>query len=138
MTMMISTQKDTDIKEFNLQDKVNWKEAFELANIDGIEKMAKLILLKAEEAKEEVQEVKITISKHSSKPSQVSKAPPGKVYQYIQIETENLKKELKKAILKIKVEKIWVSDNSFERDNIVLFRFNESIEEWNELPTVYK
>tara|TARA_Y100000296_G_scaffold83104_1_gene113326 strand:+ start:1592 stop:3550 length:1959 start_codon:yes stop_codon:yes gene_type:complete len=90
------------------------------------------------EVNNEVKNIKVTVSKYDNKPAEVSVEKTGKVYQYMQINTENLADNLKKATVTIKVEKSWLSDNALERENIILSKFNEGTEEWNELTTTYK
>ncbi len=90
------------------------------------------------QVKDEIKNVKITISKYENKPSAVSVKKTGNVYQYIHIETKNLEKNLEKATLKIKVKKSWVSDRGLGKDNISLFKFDNTSKKWNELKTTYK
>ena len=40
--------------------------------------------------------------------------------------TENLEENLNRAIMTIKVNRSWVAENSLEKENISLFRFNET------------
>ena len=90
------------------------------------------------EVNNEVKNVKVTVSKYDEKPAEVSVEKTGKVYQYMQINTENLVDNLKKAIITIKVEKTWLSDSGLEKENIILSKFDESSSAWNELATTYK
>jgi|TARA_B100000315_G_scaffold51457_1_gene45934 PGF-pre-PGF domain-containing protein len=90
------------------------------------------------EVNNEVKNVKVTVSKYDEKPAEVSVEKTGKVYQYMQINTENLVDNLKKAIITIKVEKTWLSDSGLEKENIILSKFDESSSAWNELVTTYK
>ncbi len=90
------------------------------------------------EVNNEVKNVKVTVSKYDEKPAEVSVEKTGKVYQYMQINTENLADNLKKAIITIKVEKTWLSDSGLEKENIILSKFDESSSAWNELATTYK
>lgn len=90
------------------------------------------------EVNNEAQNVKITVSKYNGKPTEVSVEKTGKVYKYLQIKTTNLETNLKKAIVTIQVEKSWVSDNSLNKDNIALFKFDNNSNVWNELATTYK
>lgn len=82
------------------------------------------------------QNVKITVTKHDDKPAEVSVEKDGKVNQYLQIDTENLNEHLDKATITAKVEKSWLSDNNVETENIVISKFDESEEQWNELETI--
>ena len=90
------------------------------------------------EVSNEVKNVKVTVSKYDEKPAEVSVEKTGKVHKYLQIKTENLGDNLQKAIVTIKVEKSWISDNSLNKDNIALFKFDNSSNNWNELTTTYK
>lgn len=89
------------------------------------------------EVNNEAQNVKVTVTKHDDKPANVSVNKSGKVYKYLQIETENLADKLNKSVITIQVEKNWTSKNNVERDDMAMFKFNESYEVWNELETVY-
>jgi PGF-pre-PGF domain-containing protein len=83
------------------------------------------------------QNVKITVRKYNNKPANVSVEKTGKVYKYLQILEENLVGKLKKATIKIRVEKKWLSDNNLARDKVALFKFNENLGQWDELTTNY-
>jgi len=85
----------------------------------------------------EAQNVKVIITKYDSKPSSVSVEKTGKIYKYLQIETENLDEKLKKAIITIQVEKNWTSNNGIDKENLALFKFNNETNMWNELVTNY-
>lgn len=89
------------------------------------------------EVKNEAQNVKVTVKKYDGKPAEVSVEKSGKVHRYLQIQTQNLEQELEKATIRTQIEKSWVSDNNLEKENIALFKFDESAEEWNELTTNY-
>jgi PGF-pre-PGF domain-containing protein len=90
------------------------------------------------QVKDEIQNVKITVSKFDEKPVSVSVEKTGKVHKYFQIKTENLETDLKKATVTIQVEKSWISNNSLNKDDIALFKFDNSSNNWNELTTTYK
>jgi len=87
---------------------------------------------------EKAQNVKVTVKKYDSKPAEVTVEKTGKVNKYLQIETENLGNKLSKAVLTVKVEKSWSSDNSVDKADIVVSKFDETAEKWNELSTLYK
>jgi len=116
----------------NLWPKVTPGTATIMKNIDGDAGIKQIQV----EVKSEVQNVKITVTKHDNKPAEVS-VEKTKNYRYLQIETENLEDELEKAIMTIQVERTWMSDNGIDRDNVALFRFNEDSENWDELTTTY-
>lgn len=89
------------------------------------------------EVSSEAQNVQLTVKEYESKPSAVSVAKTGKVERYIQVETQNLADKLKKATMRIQVEKTWASTNNLDKEDIALFKFNQSEEKWNELTTNY-
>ncbi len=89
------------------------------------------------EVNNEVQNVKITVTKHDGKPAEVSKEKSGKVYQYFEINTQNLGSNLNKATMRVKVEKTWVSSEGLEKNDVLVFKFDESVEVWKELGTKY-
>ena len=82
------------------------------------------------------QNVRITVTKYDGKPANVSVEKSGKVYRYLHINAENLATELKKGIIRVQVEKSWMSNNGLETADVTVFKFNEN-NKWNELPTVY-
>jgi len=88
------------------------------------------------EVNNEAQDVKMTITKYDDKPANVSIAKSGKVYQYLQIETENLEDKLEKGTVTIRINKSWVSENNLDKDKIALFKFINN--EWTELTTIYR
>ena len=83
------------------------------------------------------QDVKFTIESYDSKPSNLSLAKAGKVYNYIQIETTNLDKNFGKAIFTLNVNKSWVSSNSLDKEKISLFWFDENSNKWESLSTAF-
>jgi len=87
------------------------------------------------EVNNETQNVKITILKYDGKPEEVTKEKTGNVYKYLEIKTENLEDKLEKAIVTIQVEKSWISNNSLNKEDVALFKFDNNSEEWEELPT---
>jgi len=89
------------------------------------------------EVNSEAQDVKITVTKYDGKPVAVSVEKSGKVYKYLQIEATNLADKLSKATVTIQVVKSWLSSNGLAADNVALFRFDESVGQWNELATTY-
>jgi len=87
------------------------------------------------EVKNEAHNVKITVKRYDGKPIEVSVAKAGKVYKYLEIKTENLADKLKKAMIRIRVEKSWATQNGLTQDSIALFKFVG--EKWQELTTTY-
>ena len=85
----------------------------------------------------EAQNVKVTVTKYDGRPADVSVSKTGKVYQYLQIKTENLADKLNKAIVQFKVSKTWASENNLEKEKIVVSKFDETADKWNELTTTY-
>jgi PGF-pre-PGF domain-containing protein len=89
------------------------------------------------EVNKTAQNVTLTVTKYSGKPAEVIKERPGKVYKYLKIETENLGDKLEKATLKFRVNKTWIINNSLERDDMVMAKYNGQVEEWYDLETTY-
>lgn len=88
------------------------------------------------------QSVKITVSKYDGKPAYLlkeccPKVKTGDVYKYLQIKETNIGSKLSKATVTINVEKTWVSSRGLDKEDISMFKFDESSEEWNELTTTY-
>ena len=88
--------------------------------------------------KNEAQNVKVSVTKYSGKPAEVSVEKAGKVFQYMQIKVDNVADKLNKATISTKVKKTWVSDNALTKDKVSLFKFDETAGKWNELSTTYK
>ena len=89
------------------------------------------------EVNNEAQNVKITVTKYDGKPANVTKEKTGDVYQYLQINAENLSDKLEKATVEFRVEKNWTAENGVEKEDVLVFKFNETSEEWDELLTTY-
>ncbi len=83
------------------------------------------------------QNVVITVRKYDGKPAAVTINKSGKVYKYLEISESNLSGKLEKVIVKIKVEKTWLSDNELSKEDIYMFRFNGVSKIWDELTTTY-
>ena len=97
----------------------------------GIEKIIITVTEKANNAK-------LTVRKFNTQPSEITVPKTGNVHKYLQIVSENLVNKMDKAVITIKVQKNWLSDNSIEKANIATFKFNEVTSKWDELLTVYK
>lgn len=85
------------------------------------------------EVREQASHVKLTVTKLDKKPASVVHEVAGKVYQYIQIDKENLEDaNVKSASVKFKVPKSWIRDNNLSQETIALNRYTA---EWAKLPT---
>jgi PGF-pre-PGF domain-containing protein len=82
--------------------------------------------------------VKITTKKFNTQPAEITVQKTGQVHKYLQITTQNLETKLSKAVITIKVQKNWLLNNDIDKANIAMFKLNEVVGKWNELPTVYK
>ena len=71
-------------------------------------------------------------------PVTISEEKSGEVYKYFQIDTVNVNDDLDFATIEIGVEKGWLDDNDFGKENISLFQYDEDDEEWDDLDVVYK
>lgn len=89
------------------------------------------------EVNNEAQNVVVDVTKYNNKPAQVSVSKEGKVNQYLQIDVSNVENSLDRATVTSKVEKSWASQNNVKKENIALFRFDETAEEWVELNTSF-
>ena len=85
----------------------------------------------------EAQNVKITVTKYDEKPAEVSVSKTGKIYQYVQIDAQNLADKLNKANVQFKVAKTWTSTNGLDKNEIAVYKFDESNNKWNQLKTIY-
>ncbi|HLD97720.1 MAG TPA: PGF-pre-PGF domain-containing protein [Candidatus Nanoarchaeia archaeon] len=86
------------------------------------------------EVNNKAQNVKVTVTKYDGKPAAVSISKTGKVYKYLEI-TSNNQDKLKKAIVRVQVEKSWVNSNGLDKDKLSVSRFANN--QWNELSTKY-
>lgn len=89
------------------------------------------------EVNSEAKSVKIAVTKYDGKPAAVSVEKSGNVYQYLQIKVDNVEGKLSKATVTTKVEKSWITENSLDKDDLALFKFDEVAGEWGELSTIY-
>ena len=55
----------------------------------------------------------------------------------MQINVSNVAGKLSKAKVTAKVEKLWVTSNGVDKNNVVISKFDETNGKWNELPTTY-
>ncbi len=85
----------------------------------------------------EAQNIRITVTKYDGKPAQVSKERSGDVFQYFEIDAPGLENKLEKATVTVKVLKSWTSSKGIGKKDVLVFKFDESAEKWNELETVY-
>jgi len=81
------------------------------------------------------QNVKITVTKHDGKPAEVSVEKTGKVHQYLQIGAENFDNTLDKATVEFRVGRTWAAGVELEKNDIAVFRYNETASRWDELTT---
>ncbi|MEX0932679.1 MAG: PGF-pre-PGF domain-containing protein [Candidatus Pacearchaeota archaeon] len=77
-----------------------------------------------------VQNVKIVVTKYDGKPAEVAIVKSGSVYQYLEIDTENLESGFGDANVEFRVEKSWAQNNNFDREDVDVFRFNEGSSSW--------
>lgn len=80
--------------------------------------------------------VKVTVSKYETTPSAVSTSKTG-TYKYLKVDTQNLADKLSKATMTIQVEKTWVSGQGITKEDVALFKYDETSSQWNELTTTY-
>jgi len=86
--------------------------------------------------KNEVSDVKVTVFRYEQRPAAVSIEKTGKVYKYLEINTENLENNLNRAVIKTKVSKSWAAQNGLNKENVAMFKFVNGV--WKELETKYK
>ncbi len=86
----------------------------------------------------EAPNVKVTVTKYSGQPAEVSVAKSGVIYQYLQIAAQNLNEKLEKAVVQFRVEKSWVTNNNLQKEDVAVYKFDSSGKTWNGLTTTYK
>ncbi len=79
--------------------------------------------------------VRLTVSKYASKPAPVS-TKAGEVHKYISIVTENLQ-YLSQASLMFQIDKSWMQNTSLAKEEISLFKFDNSTNQWKKIDTTY-
>ncbi len=84
-------------------------------------------------AAEDISNVKITISKLTSKPAEATE-PYGMINSYLQFDAPKLKDKLKEAKIKFEVEKAWLNEVNAMAEEIVLQRFADA--GWRGLTTI--
>ncbi len=89
------------------------------------------------EVNQETTNAKVKVSAYDSKPTEVSSSYPLKTYRYLQISTENLNENLEKAKVKFEVDKTWVTEQSLDKNDLAISKFNEQEEVWDELETSF-
>lgn len=87
------------------------------------------------DVKQEASTVRVTAGNLSSRPSEVSADPEGKVYQYLNLTLQNMaESNLNTVKIKFKVSKEWLTQNNLDKDTVALHRY---VNGWNKLPTVF-
>lgn len=84
----------------------------------------------------ETTNARVTVDEYSSKPTELSVSQSNS-YRYIHVSTSNLASNLEKAIMKIKVEKSWVTQRGIGMNDVALYRYDETSNVWNELTTTF-
>jgi PGF-pre-PGF domain-containing protein len=75
---------------------------------------------------------RLTVEKLGAKPSAVDE-PSGKVFQYLDITAEQISSDnLNKATIMFSVTRQWLTDNGFEKEDVVMMRYTDK---WEELTT---
>jgi len=83
----------------------------------------------------EVKDVELISKELKGKPRNVKRAP-GVVYKYHEINAIKLMaKDIGKAVITLRVEQSWLESNNLNKENLVLSRFNEETNQWEDLPT---
>jgi len=87
------------------------------------------------ESKNNVTNVRITITKTDAQPGTVAIGAPGQVYAYLSIDKTNITdSDITAVKIKFKVEKSWIANNNIDVSQIALYRYVNG--EWTKLPTV--
>jgi len=81
--------------------------------------------------------VQIIVDRYNSLPSAISTSKDN-TYKYLHITTQNLIPKLQNATITIQVGNSWISDNGITNNDVALFKYDENLNQWNELPTIFK
>jgi PGF-pre-PGF domain-containing protein len=83
--------------------------------------------------KSTVQNVKVNVTKLSSRPSYISAAPDGTIYQYNDVTLTNLAaSNINSANLRFNVTKSWLTANGYDYSHVSLYRYTDK---WSKLTT---
>lgn len=78
--------------------------------------------------------IEVSVEALDEKPATIE-SPTGSIYQYIEITTNNITDtEIESAELEFFIPKIWIEENSINKETIVLLRYHDT---WGELPTEF-
>jgi PGF-pre-PGF domain-containing protein len=81
--------------------------------------------------------VQIIVDQYNSLPSTISTSKDN-TYKYLHVTTQNLISQLKNATMTIQVQNSWISNNGITNNDVALFRYDENLKKWNEIPTIFK
>jgi len=82
---------------------------------------------------EDVEDIELTVTRLTRKPSSVATDYGGKIYNYITIKKSNLKDtSVASATIAFKVERKWLGANNAKAAEVLLLRYNRK--KWDELP----
>jgi PGF-pre-PGF domain-containing protein len=79
---------------------------------------------------------RVDVNRLFEMPSYVGKDPEGKVYQYIEINHENLEGNIRNVVVVFRVENGWITENNIDKSGVTLNRYSGALEEWEVLPTM--
>ena len=86
-------------------------------------------------SKNNVTNVRITITKTDAQPATVAIGAPGETYAYLSIDKANITdSDITEVKIKFKVEKSWIANNNIDVSQIALYRYVNG--QWIKLPTV--
>ncbi|VVB83122.1 Uncharacterised protein [uncultured archaeon] len=80
--------------------------------------------------------VNVQVDRYDSKPAAVL-VDKSDSYKYLHVDTQNLTGKLSKATMTIQVNKTWVSGKGLAKEEVALYRYDESTNVWNLLPTTF-
>ena len=80
--------------------------------------------------------VNVKVDRYDSKPAAVL-VDKADSYKYLHIETQNLTGKLSKATMTIQINKTWVSGKGLAKEEVALYRYEESTNVWTLLPTTF-
>ena len=93
------------------------------------------VVLITVEANERVNNVKIKAKKIRNLPSSVDDITDGEIYEYVDITAARLDDdEIERAEIEFVISKDWLSDNGFDKDEMIMIRYTED-DDWEELDT---
>ncbi len=81
--------------------------------------------------------VNVNVKKYDGKPAEVKIEKTGNVFQYLQINVDSVLGKLDSAKITFKVDKSWILEKKIDKEDILISKYDENENKWNELETSF-